>query len=58
MHFLSSPIRFLLRNERGTALVEYSSLVLLVALAAIALLAGIGAPTTDDPRHFGQPAAH
>ena len=35
---MASVARVLLRNESGTALVEYSSLALLVAIAAIAWL--------------------
>ena len=46
MSALLSRARRLLADKRGAMFVEYSSLTLLVALAAIALLSGWGGRST------------
>ena len=38
---MSSLLRCIARNDRGTALIEYSSLILLISIAAIAALTEI-----------------
>ena len=44
MSRFSAPLRRLLRDRRGAMLVEYSSLTLLIALAAVTLFTQLGQP--------------
>lgn len=44
-----APYRRLLADDRGTAFIEYSSLTLLLAIAAIAVLAQMGDVGVPQP---------
>ena len=44
---MSSLLRCIARNDRGTALIEYSSLILLISIAAIAALTETGRPVNN-----------
>ena len=58
MFTLPIRIRPVIANDRGTALVEYSSLVLLIAIAAIAVLTQAGSTVNNSmgnaPNGFNQ----
>ncbi len=47
MRVLPTRLSALLADERGVALIEYSSLLLLIAIAAIALLTEAGSPVNS-----------